>query len=82
MNKAAKEMFEELGYELDKEHDNLRQICYTKENEHFEVDLIIDIDQKYILKEEEFETSIPINFNEWKAINKQIEELGWLNDEV
>lgn len=79
MNKTAKEMFEELGYELNEEHDNLRQICYTKENERFEVNLIIDIDQKYILKEEYLYTSIPIYYEELEAINKQIEELGWNN---
>lgn len=77
MNKTAKEMFEELGYELNEEHDNLRQICYEKQNDRFEVDLIIDIDQKYILKEEKLDISIPIYYEEWKAINKQIEEFGW-----
>lgn len=71
---SAKEMFEELG--LFKKIDD---------EECIEYELISDLWRYYIIFNKEYKT---INFNmyeeinmqELKAINKQIEELGW-NDE-
>lgn len=71
--KTAKQMFEELGYT--QKTQNIREdavIVYGK------TDAIISFDEnKQVYKEGM--TSI-ITLDEWKAINKQIEELGWDTD--
>ena len=71
---TAKEMFAALGYV--EKTENIREdavIVYGKKES------IISFDEnKQVYKEGM--TSI-ITLDEWKAINKQIEELGWDNDE-
>lgn len=75
MNKSAKEMFEELGYK--REH-HIAYIKYTKDT------ALIDDCTDFVFFEQETE-EIEVRFNIdmplLKAINKQIEELGW-NDEI
>lgn len=67
---TAKEMFEELGYT--QKTKNIREdavIVYGK------VEAIISFDEnKQVYKEG---TTSIITLDEWKAINRQIEELGW-----
>ena len=67
---TAKEMFEELGYT--QKIKNIREdavIVYGK------VEAIISFDEnKQVYKEG---TTSIITLDEWKAINRQIEELGW-----
>lgn len=66
----AKEMFEKLGYKQEKDN----WIIYCK-NE----DAIIFMDDKTFYKRHYYDPG-DINIEELKAINKQIEELGWLNE--
>lgn len=78
--KSAKEMFEELGYEKVSDIP----ICYRFDDGGY-VNLIdfIDIKQKIMFTEyEEYNENKPqgsffLNKSELKAINKQVEELGW-----
>ena len=69
----AREMFEELGYECDK---TAFEIFY-----YYEIRTYGD-DTDYIgihfnLDDKDFWSDVNIDVNELKAINKQIEELGW-----
>lgn len=70
MNKSAREMFEELGYEL----INHKAIVYRSKHETGRLIRIAFFDNKKILITES------IGIDEIKAINKQIEELGWLDE--
>lgn len=81
MNKSAKEMFEELGYEY---YEDDGFICYKKEKREL-------IEPDYIsfnrLEREVFMSRISKNGNGvivdmklLKVINKQVEELGWNNE--
>ena len=75
---SAKEMFEELGYKQKIQND---VIYYFKE---------INIPKRYgstifyhinfILKDKEIFISKNLSLEELKAINKQVEELGWNNE--
>ena len=68
---SAKEMFEELGYEL--ETENNWGLQYYNEEE----------DNEYFFNKEHKWVEVPkgaydvIDLKVLKAINKQIEELGW-----
>lgn len=75
MSKTAKELFKELGY---KERTTNYSLYAIKIYEAHGSIIYFDYD-KHISKEG---ASIFINMNELKAILKQVEELGWLNDEV
>ena len=76
---SAKEMFEELGYEQDL--NNKYYIGYIKILNNYGKQRTFTF-----MKEMKFFTfvdqnnSVAIELNELKAINKQIEELGWLKD--
>lgn len=80
MNKSARELFEELGYEKVSDIP----ICYRFDDGGY-INLIefIDIKQEIMFTEyEEYNENKPqgsffLNKSELKAINKQIEELGW-----
>lgn len=88
---TAKEMFEELGYELDNETiwypEKYKYICYKNDlvimlfsinddNIHFD-----KFFHKLGIKQNDCcNYSCPISYKELKAINKQIEELGWNNE--
>lgn len=80
MNKSARELFEELGYEKVSDIP----ICYRFDDGGY-INLIefIDTKQEIMFTEyEEYNENKPqgsffLNKSELKAINKQIEELGW-----
>ena len=81
MNKSAKEMFEELGYEYDyiQNKNSEDTITYHKDNLHIQFNLISKLivfqnDTSYIYYGI---ATFFINKDLLKAINKQIEELGW-----
>lgn len=74
--KSAREMFEELGYELDNKPRMGVLISYTKfcndgccvKGQLAFYDTGIDCDEAFMTREF------------IKAINKQVEELGWLDE--
>lgn len=77
-NKSAKELFEELGYKLDKEPRFRAAISYRKY--YYDgccrlYDLIF-YETKTIIFEEDY-----LTYNLLQAINKQVDELNW-NEEV
>ena len=78
---TAKEMFEELGYEL--KYQNEWDIKYVKEikpHQYWKSPITIDFrihgDNEVYKYDKEMKAGI-ISFKELKAINKQVEELGW-----
>ena len=78
----AKEMFEKLGYEYKKDNDYIK---YTlKKYISNSYNILFYLDEKliccYISNDSPFSPDEPyeIGINELQAINKQIEELGWL----
>ena len=67
---TAKEMFEALGYECSKCYDRNRIIRYYNEQKDEFV---------FWIKQQEFSSSeFVITVDEFKAIQKQMEELGWI----
>lgn len=90
---SAKTMFEKLGY-LRKIQTSIYEeedVKYIKDNNKTKTKRIIEFSNngKYIDITEQYNEYLPednINYNyidleELQAINKQIEELGWLKDE-
>ncbi len=84
MNKTAKEMFEELGFEQEIETFTTKNfngetwkdtIDYYSEN----LDVCIDFDLEFI-RTKIYGNEKQITDDIKKAIQKQIEELGWNND--
>ena len=69
--KTADEMFEELGYE--KVRDDERFITYRKSDY-----IVIDKETKDFIKNFDFAYWKAINMQELQAINKKVEELGWI----
>lgn len=75
----AKQMFESLGYKYSKDHDDNEIIEYYK----FEGTTI-----SFWIREREFiaseccEYPINITVDEFKAIQQQLKELGWLEEET
>lgn len=72
---TAKEMFEELGYEYCKYYNRDKIIQYYNEKE--------DVQFLFWIAEQEFSVSEygelkNITVDEFKDIQKQIEELGWI----
>lgn len=71
---TAKEMFEELEFECKKTDFS---ITYYKEfRDYDDESYTLDIDFRLI--EKKFFSDFDINMPLLKAINKQVEELGWL----
>lgn len=70
---SAKEMFEELGYEIDSTYEIEGHLYYCKDYTKIDFDLKREDFYKYHCSS----LRSPINMKELKAINKQIEELGW-----
>lgn len=67
---TAKEMFKELGYECSKYYDRNIMIQYYDEEENQIV---------FWIMEQEFSASnFSLTVDEFKAIQKQMEELGWI----
>lgn len=78
--KSAKEMFEELGYEI--ELDNEIELVYQQVLNHdgyddVEISKIIFEKNLYLVSHTDDGYYTPISFVELQAINKQVEELGW-----
>ena len=69
---TAKEMFEELGYVQEIKNNVIyyfKKIDIPKSHIIYDIDFIIDTKEIFISK--------TIDLEELKAINKQVEELGW-----
>lgn len=82
--KTAKEMFEELGYEMVKQGKNRLVYIYEDKIQHIMFDLkykTIDCYEKGH-DSDGFNTIFPMTVcvKELQAINKQVEELGWLDE--
>lgn len=72
--KTAKEMFEELGYEKDSTCEINGHLYYFKES--FKIDF--DLHDKNIYKYNCLNNcKCSINMKELEAINKQVKELNW-----
>lgn len=70
---SAKEMFEKLGYE---HFNNSLRISYN--NFEKECKLIeFQLNKKKMILADDSEEIVELSIQEIKAINKQIEELGW-----
>ena len=70
MNKSARDMFEELGYELINHHN----IVYKGKHDTGRIIHIAFFDDKKIL------ITQSIGIKELQAINQQCKELGWLDE--
>lgn len=80
----AKEMFEKLGYSLKVDNNNL--IEYSKED-CGHISFCFDIETKRFYSMYSFSSSIQstphsITLDEFEAVQKQMEELGWLEEET
>lgn len=70
---SAKEMFEKLGYEY---FNNGLRISYS--NFEKECKLIeFQLNKKKMILADDSEEIVELSIQEIKAINKQVEELGW-----
>lgn len=70
MNKSAKEMFEELGYEFEQHPYSITAlIVYRKDLEY----IYFDADKKIVIRRF-------IDMKLLQAINQQCKELGWLDE--
>ena len=73
---SAKEMFEELGYKIQPIKD-YRAKCFRKyKKDEYNV-ITFYSDKRFIKNGEDSWYCDYISLEELKAINKQIEELGW-----
>lgn len=86
MNKSAKEMFEELGYKVF-DDNKYHMKGYLKKNFidetcYIEFDLEDKTVRSFVGSDSPFtpDRDAEIDLKELKAINKQIEELGWLDE--
>lgn len=74
-DKTADEMFAELGYTLQDDESDGGQYVYKKGNYM----IVIDVeDGEYYIENEVNSDTISITFKDYKAINKKLEEFGWL----
>ena len=78
---TSKEMFEELGYEYRECYCNhkLERIIYVVD-EKYSPDIIVCMSSKMYMLELENNCASWVDIQTHKAINKQIEELGWNNE--
>ena len=74
--KTAKRMFKELGYEIF--GSNTKYICYRNIKNAWFIEF--DLYKKCILTNKPNTTFNHISLKELQAINKQVEELGWLDE--
>lgn len=77
---SAKTMFKKLGYELFITSDN--EICYMGEKHNWYISFYLDDKVIKCSQNDFYDTSIGISIEELQAINKQIEELGWIDNET
>ena len=69
----AKEMFEELGFEYQENEINIKY--YKEYTDCYDESYILEIDFRLI--EKKIYSDFSIDMHLLKAINKQVEELGW-----
>lgn len=75
---SAREMFEELGYEFEKEYTSDGENDTYRYTRCFRVDSIVfDLNDKNIIVSKIFHT---ISLNELQAIIQQCKELGWYKE--
>lgn len=76
----ADKLFKALGYELtiEEEVNGLRYIYEKGTLDPKRIILSTYNNIKYIYADENGYDSVPITLEEWKAINKKCEELGWI----
>lgn len=74
--KTADEMFKELGYEI--LFKNEKMIQYEFEGVYMDNEIKFDLKGKTVLKEYSTGESQEITIEELQAINKKVEELGWI----
>lgn len=83
---SAEEMFEELGYKLVKHETYMfyyKDILNHEDEEDHENDMYITIAIEFSFKEKKVMKTYDDDYGEYitleelKAINKQVEELGW-----
>ena len=74
--KTAKEMLEELGYE--KFGETTKHIVYRNKEHNYYV--TFELIHKSFLVHKPYTTFNLITLKELQAINKQVEELGWLEE--
>ena len=74
--KTADEMFEVLGYEF--LFKNEKMIQYEFEGFYMDTEIKFDLKGKTVLKEYSIGESQEITMKELQAINKKVEELGWI----
>lgn len=77
---SAKEMFEELGY-IETEDDKFFLKYYRKCKLHHDKEIKFHkLDKTITVKDDNGINYRWFNLKELKAINKQVEELGWLGE--
>ena len=82
---SAKEMFEKLGFK--EEYTPYKDvICYKTKESYFNRKIIFWLDDKIIYNnliygDFEMAGSCPLSIDLIQAINKQVEELGWLGSD-
>lgn len=79
MHKTAREMFERLGYEC---RFAYRHICYIKhDNDGHIISMIFDLDKQEFCSGYGLALR-SIGVDEFLAVQKQIQELGWIKKEA
>ena len=72
---SAREMFEKLGYEFFERNDHKKYIRYT--NNYHTITFSKEYKTFSLRPEELLEHQLVVNIDLFKAIQKQIKELGW-----
>lgn len=72
----AEQIFEELGYQRNVENEKIIYLIETKGSFYYQ-EIIFNLVQKVIVIDGNF-LEVAIENNLLKAINKQAEELGWI----
>lgn len=75
----AEQMFEKLGYQRNTENEKIIYLIETKGSFYYQ-EIIFNLVQKVIVIDGNF-LEVAIESDLLKAINKQAEELGWLEEE-
>lgn len=76
---SAKEMFEELGYK--EKYSVLDEICYFNSKDNVRIRFFKTDYGNSIMIEDDCHMATFISPCELKAINQQVKELGWLDDD-
>ena len=74
----ARGMFEELGFK--KIYSILDDACYFNKKDNVRIRFHQTEYGNCVLIEDDCHMATFITINEFQAINKQVEELGWMND--